>query len=85
LAPAPSPPSGFFGATYSFFAGTDPEAEMQVPVLGVFGGVDAFPGDVEAFERALDSASVSREIVVYPGAPHSFIDRKARGVRQRFC
>ena len=32
--------------------------------------------DVEAFDRALDDAGVEHEIVVYPGAPHSFFDRK---------
>jgi carboxymethylenebutenolidase len=32
--------------------------------------------DVEAFDRALDDAGVAHEIVVYPGAPHSFFDRK---------
>jgi carboxymethylenebutenolidase len=32
--------------------------------------------NVEAFERALEEAGVEHEIVTYPGAPHSFFDRK---------
>ena len=29
-----------------------------------------------AFDQALDAAGVEHEVVVYPGAPHSFFDRK---------
>jgi carboxymethylenebutenolidase len=32
--------------------------------------------DVTAFDEALDAAGVQHEVVVYPGAPHSFFDRK---------
>ncbi|MDQ3424866.1 MAG: dienelactone hydrolase family protein [Actinomycetota bacterium] len=32
--------------------------------------------DVEAFDEALDDAGVEHEVIVYPGAPHSFFDRK---------
>jgi carboxymethylenebutenolidase len=54
-------------------------AEMAVPVLGLFGGADRVipPEDVEAFDRALDSAGVEHELVTYPGAPHSFFDKSA--------
>jgi carboxymethylenebutenolidase len=47
------------------------------PVLGLFGGADQSitPEHVEAFRRALDDAGVKNEIIVYPGAPHSFFDR----------
>ena len=42
------------------------------------GGAD--PGipldEVEAFDAALAEAGVEHEVVVYPGAPHSFFDRK---------
>lgn len=52
--------------------------EMSAPILGLMGGDD--PGipvaDVEAFDDALGAAGVEHEIVVYPGAPHSFFDRK---------
>jgi carboxymethylenebutenolidase len=52
--------------------------EIAAPVLGLMGGDDpAIPLDeVEEFDEALDSAGVAHEIVVYPGAPHSFFDRK---------
>jgi carboxymethylenebutenolidase len=32
---------------------------------------------IHAFEEALDLAGIEHEIVVEPGAPHSFFDRKA--------
>jgi carboxymethylenebutenolidase len=53
-------------------------AEIAAPVLALMGGDD--PGipleDVSAFEEALVAAGVEHEVVVYPGAPHSFFDRK---------
>jgi carboxymethylenebutenolidase len=51
---------------------------IRRPVLGLFGGADqAIPADqVEEFEAALTEAGVEHEIHVYPGAPHSFFDRK---------
>ena len=57
---------------------TDRAAEMQAPILGLMGGDDsAIPVvDVDTFEAALDVAGVENELVVYPGAPHSFFDRK---------
>jgi carboxymethylenebutenolidase len=52
--------------------------EMAAPILGLMGGDDAgIPQeDVDAWDEALDGAGVEHEIVVYPGAPHSFFDRK---------
>ena len=52
--------------------------QIRCPVLGLFGGADeAIPPDqIEAFERALTDGGVEHEIHVYPGAPHSFFDRK---------
>jgi carboxymethylenebutenolidase len=52
--------------------------ELAAPILGLMGGADDGipPDDVEAFDDALDEAGVGHEIVVYPGAPHSFFDRK---------
>ena len=49
------------------------------PVLGLFGGADAgITADaVAAFDAALGAAGVDHRIVTYPGAPHSFFDRKA--------
>jgi carboxymethylenebutenolidase len=53
-------------------------AEIRRPVLGLFGGADeAIPADqVEEFESALSETGIEHEIHVYPGAPHSFFDRK---------
>jgi carboxymethylenebutenolidase len=53
-------------------------AELDAPILALMGGADAGipPPDVEAFEQALADAGVEHEVVVYPGAPHSFFDRK---------
>ena len=51
--------------------------EMRGPILGLFGGADqGIPSEqVTAFDEALSRAGVEHEIVVYPGAPHSFFDR----------
>ncbi|HZR42235.1 MAG TPA: dienelactone hydrolase family protein [Ktedonobacteraceae bacterium] len=51
----------------------------KYPVLGLFGGADqGIPVDqVHALDEALDKAGVEHEIVIYPGAPHSFFDRRA--------
>jgi carboxymethylenebutenolidase len=52
--------------------------ELECPVLGLMGGADeAIPqADVDAFNQALTEAGVEYELIVYPGAPHSFFDRK---------
>jgi carboxymethylenebutenolidase len=53
-------------------------SELQAPILGLMGGDD--PGipveEVDAFDEALTAAGVEHELVIYPGAPHSFFDRK---------
>jgi carboxymethylenebutenolidase len=53
-------------------------AEIERPVLGLFGGADqAIPQEqIDEFEVALSEAGVEHEIQVYPRAPHSFFDRK---------
>jgi carboxymethylenebutenolidase len=50
----------------------------RVPLLGLFGGADqAIPQEqVDEFESQLRSAGVETEVHVYPGAPHSFFDKK---------
>jgi len=55
----------------------DHAAATRRPVLGLFGGADeSIPQeDVDAYERGLQAAGVPHELVVYPGAPHSFFDR----------
>jgi carboxymethylenebutenolidase len=52
--------------------------EMTVPVLAIFGGADeSIPEeDIAAFDEGLEAAGVPHEIATYPGAPHSFFDRK---------
>ncbi len=51
---------------------------FEAPILALMGGADAaISGDeIAEFERALEEAGVEHEVVVYPGAPHSFFDRK---------
>ena len=53
-------------------------SEFEAPILALMGGDDAgIPqDDVDAFEAALAEAGVEHEVVTYPGAPHSFFDRK---------
>jgi carboxymethylenebutenolidase len=47
------------------------------------GGDPGIPAeDVGEFEQALDAAGVEAEVVVYPGAPHSFFDRKYEAFAQ---
>ena len=52
---------------------------MASPILGLFGGADqAIPPEaISEFEAALTGAGVEHDLVTYPGAPHSFFDRKA--------
>jgi carboxymethylenebutenolidase len=47
-------------------------------VMSVFGGADeGIPqADVDAFDQACKKAKVKHDMKVYPGAPHSFFDRK---------
>lgn len=56
----------------------DRTAGMTCPVLALMGGDDPTipPESVAAFAKALDDAGVTNEVRVYPGAPHSFFDRR---------
>lgn len=73
---------GFYGVlTGSRFGVAGPlerAADIRVPVLGLFGGKDqAIPVEqVEEFDAKLGEAGLDHEIHVYPGAPHSFFDRR---------
>jgi carboxymethylenebutenolidase len=51
---------------------------VRAPVLALYGGADEkiTPDQIDAYDRALEAAGVPHETVVYPGAPHSFFDRK---------
>jgi carboxymethylenebutenolidase len=50
------------------------------PVLGLFGGADqGIPASqVEELDQNLDVAGVDHKIILYPGATHSFFDRRAK-------
>jgi carboxymethylenebutenolidase len=52
--------------------------EIRCPLLGLFGGEDqAIPVEqVKQFDAALQDAGVEHEVEIYPGAPHSFFDRR---------
>jgi len=73
---------GFYGGPGPFRDGSPGPlqrvGEIAAPILALMGGDD--PGipveDITAFDQALDAAGVEHEVVVYPGAPHSFFDRK---------
>jgi carboxymethylenebutenolidase len=73
---------GFYGSPRARQEGArgpiDRVREFECPVLGLFGGADqGIPVEsVHEFDAALASAGVTHEIVIYPGAPHSFFDRK---------
>jgi carboxymethylenebutenolidase len=63
--------------------GSSPVAEakakrLTAPVLAVYGGADQgiSQQDIDAYDEALQSSGVEHQTVVYPGAPHSFFDRK---------
>ena len=72
---------GFYGLLAGGRFGMPPVidhvGETRCPVLGLFGGADqAIPtSDVDTYDRLLEEAGVEHEIVIYPGAPHSFFDR----------
>jgi carboxymethylenebutenolidase len=56
----------------------DHAAELEGPILALQAGADQHitAEQNEAFDAALTAAGVEHEMVVYPGAPHSFFDRK---------
>ena len=75
---------GFYGPPVSSHytgspAPADVAGQMRGSVLGLFGGADpSIPADaIAGFEEALSAAGVDHRLVTYPGAPHSFFDRKA--------
>jgi carboxymethylenebutenolidase len=53
-------------------------SEIACPILALQAGADQniSSEDNAAFDAALTAAGVEHEVVVYPGAPHSFFDRK---------
>jgi carboxymethylenebutenolidase len=71
---------GFYGqpARRDFPGPIDRASEMEVPILALQAGDDKniTAENNAAFDEALTEAGVEHEIVTYPGAPHSFFDRK---------
>ncbi len=53
--------------------------QMESPVLALWGGADQGirPEMTRAFDAALGLAGIEHRSITYPGAPHSFFDRKA--------
>jgi carboxymethylenebutenolidase len=77
---------GFYGGVTGQGRGETPApldialaGKFRAPVLGLFGGADqGIPQEsIDAFGDALTAAGVDNDLVTYPGAPHSFFDRKA--------
>jgi len=56
----------------------DISPRVRYPFLGLYGGADqGIPAEqVEQFDKNLDAAGVDHEIKIYPGATHSFFDRR---------
>jgi carboxymethylenebutenolidase len=56
----------------------DAVSRYKCPVLSLFGGADQGipPAAIDEFDRAAKRAGATHEFTVYPGAPHSFFDRK---------
>jgi carboxymethylenebutenolidase len=52
----------------------DEVAQMNAPVLGLYGGADASitAAQVDAMRAAIKAAGKSSEIIVYPDTPHAF-------------
>ncbi len=73
---------GFYGilngARFGVAGPIERAAQTRCPVLGLFGEADqAIPVEqVRAYDKALAEAGVAHEVHVYPGAPHSFFDRR---------
>lgn len=67
------------GSPFDIPSPTEHAGEIRGAVLGLFGGADpSIPAEaVATFDAALTGAGVDHELVTYPGAPHSFFDRKA--------
>ena len=74
--------AGFYGSPTRERGGS-PSAvalapKMACPVLALQAGADGniTADDNAGFDEALTAAGVEHEIITYPGAPHSFFDRK---------
>lgn len=68
---------GLDGTRFDIPSPPDVVERISCPVLGLYGGADAgiTTDAIDHFESRLEQAGVEHDIVVYPGAPHSFFDR----------
>jgi carboxymethylenebutenolidase len=72
----------FYGGLIRPVGGTetvlDRAGRIVFPVLGLFGGADtSIPAEaVKSLDEKLEQAGVDHTIITYPGAPHSFFDRR---------
>jgi len=70
-----------FGRKFPDLEGTalDNAEKVRYPLLGLYGEADQGipPEQLKQFDNKLDTAGVEHTIVSYPGAPHSFFDRRA--------
>ena len=73
----------FYAGMSRDFGGTgtvlDNASRVAYPVVGFFGGADqGIPeASVHELESKLNQAGVSNRLTIYPGAPHSFFDRRS--------
>ena|SRR5258708_2847693 len=73
----------FYAGLTRDFGGTgtalDNADKVVYPVLALFGGADqGIPESaVKQLDDRLDAAKVQHTVVIYPGAPHSFFDKRA--------
>jgi carboxymethylenebutenolidase len=70
--------AGLVRARWGLEGPMDRAADMHGPLLGLFGGADQAISQeqIDEFSKRLDGAGVEHEFHVYPGAPHSFFDRR---------
>jgi carboxymethylenebutenolidase len=71
--------SGFRRAMDPRGTALDAAPDIKVPVLGLYGGADQGIPEEQVLEldTKLTHAGIEHELVIYPGAPHSFFDRRA--------
>jgi len=69
---------GLDGGRLGIASPRDEAAKAVRPVLALFGGADEgiTESQRDLFAANLERAGVDHDVVVYPGAPHSFFDRR---------
>src|SRR5574341_1265844 len=76
----------YAGVKRDFGKGTvlDLAPKVAYPVVGFFGGADqGIPESaVQEMDAKLDQAGAPHRLTIYPGAPHSFFDRRAADYAQ---